>query len=67
MANREAHSWKRNLVLGICFVGITVESTYTGIQVLATEQETALEAICFTLVVACMNSEPRAMKYSEFP
>ena len=35
VANREAHSWKRNLVLGICFLGVTVESTYTGIQVLA--------------------------------
>ncbi|CAL1167350.1 unnamed protein product [Cladocopium goreaui] len=63
VANREAHSWKRNLVLGICFVGVTVESTYTGIQVLSTEEETALEALCFTLVVACMNAEFLVMKY----
>eukprot|EP00913_Durusdinium_trenchii_P023759 g22314.t1 len=59
VANREANSWKRNLVMGICFLGTTVESTYTGIQVLSTDGETALEAACFTIVVVCMNAATR--------
>ncbi|CAJ1343851.1 unnamed protein product [Effrenium voratum] len=59
---REANSWKRNLVLGLSFLGVTLQSTYTGVQVLATEGETALEACCFTLVVACMNAEFLVMK-----
>jgi len=63
VANRAAHSWKRNLVVGICFIGVTIESTYTGIQVLSTEGETAVEALCFTIVVACMNAEFLVMKY----
>eukprot|EP00439_Symbiodinium_sp_Y106_P075155 s20_g14.t2 len=59
VATREAHSWKRNLVLAICFVGlgISVQSVYAGIQVLTWADETPVDAICFTLVVACMNAE----------
>jgi len=54
---REQHSNKRNVVLGLCFLVMTAQSTYTGIHILSAERLSNLVTCCCMIAIVCMNTE----------
>jgi len=52
----------RNLVMSLCFLAVTAQSTYTGIQVLIERHLGDLEAVCLPALVFCMNFEFTLLK-----
>lgn len=53
----EEHGGKKNFVLGFCFLIITIQSTFTGVQVLGVSGLGGFEGACLAAVVGCMNFE----------
>lgn len=54
---KEGNSGKRNLVLGLCFITMTVQSTFTGAQVLTVSAVSPLMVCLLTATIVCMNTE----------
>lgn len=58
----ERNTGRRNAILMACFLGITVQSTFTGLQVLYMDGNFDAQSLFLTVTVACMNLEFLLMK-----
>lgn len=54
---KEGSAGRKNVVLGVCFFFVTLQSMYTGLRVLGADTLNVLEPICLTITVFCMNAE----------
>jgi len=55
--SKASNEWKRNLVLSVCFVGVTAQSVYTGTHVLTVDEPTWVQTSCIVATLLCMNVE----------
>ncbi|CAE8637893.1 unnamed protein product [Polarella glacialis] len=57
------HRWKADLLLAACFLGVTLQSVYTGVQITRADSGSrALPAVALCATVFCMNLEFLALK-----